>query len=294
MALRQVESVNAPVGYIPALIGGNLGQTSQSITTPEVTTELTSRGYRMTSAPISPPVSPPIRYITTPAITKAQAIVKGVDEILAQFRMSKRCTSYSGCPLTEYRFKDIVNRSLARASYLLRAGSVTVRTASISPAVSPYITLRGLSPRLRGIGGTLYGLGQGNGAGVLPGFQPVTYPPVQPIEEPGAPGMSKSDWVVMIMRAVQGVASTTEAYFSARAARERVGQTATLTAEQVKAVVGQALISNPTLNRAQLTAAAAGAGGQAEPTGMPSWIIPAVVGIGVVAFMSSGMGRRRR
>lgn len=290
MGLRVVESLGAAPGYVPLLISNTLGQT-QTVTNQEIVTELTARGYRLpTALPVSPPVSPTVITII-PAITRPQAIKKGVDATLTLYRLSLKCTLLGGCPLTEYRFNDIVRRSAELATRYLRAATLQTRTASISPVASD-IRLRGgnVSPRLSGVGGTLYGLGQ-----ALPVFQPVvTQPPTA--QPPGVDEAGMTTWekILMIAGMVKGGITALEAYSTARVQRERAGVTASLTAEQVKAVVNQAMVQNPTLNRSLLEAAAAGAGGRDEPKGMPGWVIPAVVGIGVVAFMSSGMARGRR
>lgn len=120
-----------------------------------------------------------------------------------------------------------------------------------------------ISPRLRGIASNLYGLGQAE-----------------------APEMTRWDWIGIVASAAGGVATTLEAYANARAERERAGQTATLTAEQIKAVVQSVLAENPQLSKSAVEAAAAGAGGKAPPEGMPGWVIPALVGTAVIAFMS--------
>ena len=287
MALRQIESLGASPGYIPVVIGNTLGQT-QTVSTQEIVTELTARGYRLpTTLPISPPVSPTLRT-TTPAMTRPQAIKKAIDTTLTIYRLALRCTLLGGCPLAVYRYNDIVKRSAGLATSYLQAAVVQTRTVSITP-VTTYTRLRGanLSPRLRGIGGTLYNLGQ-----ALPVFQPVSTQPPTPTVE--VPGMTTWEKILMIAGMVKGGITALEAYSTARVQRERAGVTATLTAEQVKAVINQAILQNPTLDRSLLTAAAAGAGGRDEPKGMPSWVVPAVVGIGVVAFMSSSMSRGRR
>lgn len=291
MGIRVIESLGSAPGYIPVMIGNTLGQT-QTVTNQEIVTELTTRGYRLPVSPaVALPVSPTVRT-TTPTMTRPEAIKKAVDRILGLYRLPLRCTKLGGCALTEYRFNDIVRRSAALATSYLRLASVQTSTVSISPAPTYYTRLRGagnLSPRLSGVGGTLYNMGQ-----ALPVFQPVvTQPPtIEPVVD--QPGMTRWDWIAVIASAAQGVGSTLEAYANARAQRERAGQTATLTADQIKAAVNAAMLQNPTLNKSLLEAAAAGAGGREEPKGMPSWVVPAVIGIGVVVVMSSGFGRGRR
>jgi len=98
--------------------------------------------------------------------------------------------------------------------------------------------------------------------------------------------MTTWDWVAIISQAAQGVGSTLEAYANARAASERVGQTAALTADQVKQIVNDAIVKNPALSKKELEAAAAGITGDLLPEGMPGWVIPVVVGSGIVAVMS--------
>ena len=295
MGIRVVESLGAAPGYVPVLIGNALGQT-QTVSSQEIVTELTARGYRLPAAvPISPPISPTL-YTTTPAITRPQAIKKAVDYTLNLYGLALRCTRLGGCALTQYRFSDIVKRAAALATSYLQAAAVQTRTPSISPTytTATYTRLRGaggnISPRLSGVGRTLYGLGQAD-----PVFQPIsTQPPVISTDPAAAAGMSTWEKILMIAGMVKGGITALEAYSTARVQRERAGVTATLTAQQVKLLIDQAMLQNPTLNRSLLTAAAAGAGGRDEPKGMPSWVVPAVVGIGVVAFMSSGMFRGRR
>jgi hypothetical protein len=151
---------------------------------------------------------------------------------------------------------------------LQEKGAVSVQFPT-SPAIQRFTIGGNLSPRLRGIGSTLYGLGQA---------------------EP--PGMTTWDWVGIVASAAGGVATTLEAYANARAERERAGQTATLTADQIKAVVQTVLAENPALSKSAVEAAAMGAGGKAPPKEMPGWVIPVVVGTAVVAVMSMA-GRRK-
>ncbi len=169
MSMQTVESVDGPRGYIPINIGNALGQT-QTVTTQEVSTEVNSRGYRMAiSLPVSPPytlppISPPAGI---PTITRAQAIKAGVDTSLVSYSMALRCTRIGGCSISEARYNGVVTRAAQFATQFLRAGSIATRSPSISPlpALSPVpvwtrVSLGHLSPRLRGIGGDLYGLGQ--------------------------------------------------------------------------------------------------------------------------------------
>lgn len=132
-----------------------------------------------------------------------------------------------------------------------------------NPSIAPVSSVPEVSPRMRGILGDLHQLGQ------------------TPIEEPE---MTRWDWVGIIANAASGVASNVEAYAKARAQREAAGQTAELTAQQVSQMVNQVLSAYPGLSKKDVQAAAAGAGGGAEP-GMPSWLVPAVVGIGAVALI---------
>lgn len=156
---------------------------------------------------------------------------------------------------------------IAWTQRLLRMGisareALMIRLRERGGTIQRY-TLRGLSPRLRGIASNLYGLGQAQ-----------------------APEMTRWDWIGIVASAASGVATTLEAYANARAERERAGQTATLTADQIKAVVQTVLAENPQLSKAAVEAAALGAGGKAPAAGMPGWVIPAMVGTAVIAFMS--------
>lgn len=300
MALRVVEQVGDPAGYVPLNIESTLGQTSDSITSQEVSTEIVSRGYKIQEyAPVSPvPATEPVTILTLPTISRADAIKRGVDESLRSYSMATRCTRYGGCPVTLARWNAVAMRAAGLATAYLRAGSLMARAPSISPVpslvspspVSPtapwtVLSLGQLSPRTRGIGGDLYDLGQDvvTLAPVLPGWQPVQTQDTAPQQQ--VPEMTKWDWVTVISRAVQGGFSTIEAYANARAQRERAGQTATLTADQIKAIVQQAVQQNPQLDKAALKFAAAGAGGLLEPKGLPSWIIPAVLGGVVLAVV---------
>lgn len=303
MALIVVEGLGN-TGGIPLAIAGNLGQT-QTVTQAEVTRELVSRGYSpaeaaKTTIPITPPV-----LTQTPVMTRVQAINKALDSSLRLYSLSEKCTKLGGCSLSGSRFRAIVTRAAILATSYLRTGSVTPRTPSISPsyappdvrmlpAYSPAISpgawqtgtppawaISGLSPLLSGIGGTLYGLGQAEYTVSPP---KLTYPSILPLEQPE---MTRWDWIAVISNAAQGVASTLEAYANARAQRERAGETATLTAAQVKSVVDQAIMQNPTLKRKDLESAAAGAGGDVLPKGTPGWVVPVVIGTAVVAVVAT-------
>jgi len=177
--------------------------------------------------PASPPVSPAV-------LTNVQ--------VINRFTSSER-TAYMRLSTTARRLAFIAN-----VRRRLLAG----------------IEVAEVSPRLRGILGDLYQLGQA------------------PIEEPE---MTRWDWVGIIANAASGVASNVEAYAKARAQREAAGQTAQLTAREVASMVDQVLAQYPGLRKKDVQAAAAGAGGEAEPAGMPSWLVPAVVGIGAVAIV---------
>ncbi len=148
--------------------------------------------------------------------------------------------------------------------------------------------LSGLSPKLSGISGVLHSLGQNPG-------EISILPPVLPYQTgvTPQPDMTRWDWVAIISQAAQGVASTVQAYANARAQRERAGQTATLTADQVKIIVNEAIMRNPTLDKKALEAAAAGAADVLLPKGTPGWVIPVVIGSAVVAVMSMSKGRGR-
>lgn len=290
MALISVEGLGGPLGGVPVIVGNALGQT-QSVSQQEIATELTSRGYRIQSTvPLSPSISPPISPITTPAMTRPQAITKAVDMALRIYGLATRCTRLGGCALSATVWRSVMSRASILATSYLNAAALQTRTPSISPATSPtYLRLRGaVSPRVSGIARNLYGFGQDAYT-----FPVITQPPTVTPVQPTPPDMTTWDWVAIISQAASGVANTLQAYANARAQRERAGQTATLTADQIKQMVNQALLQDPNLNRAALMAAAAGAGGDKEPTGTPGWLIPAVVGIGVVVVMG-GMGRGRR
>jgi len=262
MALTILEAANSSSGGFPAFMGGLLGQT-QPITVQEVANALLVRGYNaQSSVSISPSISP---TVSRPTITRAQAIDAALDYSLRLYGYAKRCILVGGCRLSRQRFDEIVYRSRSLAESYLRAGSIPAALGTLGQqtiAVNP--------PS-------------------LPGWQiePVAPPPGE------QPGMGTWDWVSIISNAVVGAANTLEAYANARAQRERAGQTATLTAAQVKQIVDQAVMQNPTLNRSTLTAAAAGAGGQIQPGGTPAWLLPVVVGGVVVAIISLSTGRRR-
>jgi len=329
MALLSIQGIDSPLGYVPDLIGDNLGQ-SQTVTQQEAATALRSRGYNIQPArpPIIPPTTPPLQ---APPMSRAAAIAKALDESLAAYRMSKRCTKLGGCKLTENKFNAIARRAAPIATRYLRASAVTPRTPSLRPSLSPSMTRmpatrpsnitpatlvpprtpapvfprfvapatpgarpaiarRGvLAQRLRGISGTLHGLGQDVTVAppIFPGWEPVqTAVEPAPVE---TPGMTIWDWVSVISETAKGGLSVLQVYSDARAQRERVGQTATLTAAQIKTIVNEALIQNPALNKTKLEAAAAGAAGAAIdklPKGMPAWVLPVVVGSAVVAVMS--------
>lgn len=293
MGMLSIEGANQISG-VPALVLGSLGQT-QTVTTQEITNALTQRGYTQASAaPVSPPISPVV-VTTTPAMTRAEAIKRALDSSLRLYSLADRCSRLGGCTLSERVFLAIITRAASLATAYLRAGSVTPgsptvgpispsTTAPSSPPYSPpsWYGLAGLSPKLSGIAGTLHGLGQNPGElSVFPPALPAVQPPAPP-----QPDMTTWDWVAIISQAAQGVASTVQAYANARAQRERAGQTATLTAGQVKTIVDQAILQNPTLNRTTLVAAAKGAAGDVLPKGAPGWVIPVVVGSAVVAVMS--------
>lgn len=74
---------------------------------------------------------------------------------------------------------------------------------------------------------------------------------------------------------------------NARAQRERAGQTATLTANQIKGLVDLAIMQNPDLKRKDLESAAAGAGGGDLPKGTPGWVVPVVIGSAVVVAFTA-------
>ena len=300
MGIRVIESLGSAPGYIPVMIGNTLGQT-QTVTNQEVVTELTSRGYRLqTAIPISPPVSPVLRT-TLPTMTRSQAIKSAVTATLVMvYRLPLKCAKVGGCPMSVFRWEDIIRRAVANANELLRGAQVRTSTVSISPAASyttaTYTRLRGagghLSPKVRGIGGTLYGLGQAD-----PVFQPViTQPPVGPgLEQPTVVDMSRTDWILLALSTAGAGLNVLQTYYQGKAARERAGVTATLTAQQVKDVVSQTMLQNPALQRSVVEAAAAGIGGRDEPKPTPGWVVPAVIGIGVVLVMGQmGRGRGRR
>ncbi len=266
---QAIEHAGRRTNYVPGFLADTLGQ-SGAITSQEIVNDLLQRGY---NAPISasPSISPaysPVLISTKPTLTRTQAIKAGVDYVLRSYGYGARCVLVGGCRLTSGRYNTIVEQARIQADGYLRAGYI---------------------PSSHGLGL----LGQ------LPvAVNPPTLPtlpnlgPTVTIEEPTGPGMTTWDWVAIISNAAGGVANTLQAYANARAERERVGQTATLTAAQVKAIVDQALIQNPTLNRSALVSAAAGAGGQIAPQGTPVWLLPVVVGVGVVAIMSLSKGRR--
>lgn len=292
MGMLSIQGAGDEPGYVPDLIIGSLGQT-QTISQQEITNDLLARGYRKAYAvPISPPASPVIR-VTTPTMTRAEAIKKALDYILNQYRLSPRCTRLGGCALTESRFTSISIRGAALATSYLRAGSVATRAPSFSPvptspSTSPAFRLfGGISPAMSGIAGDLHGLGLVQISPVTSTTQP-TFPGFQQMMAPETteqPGMTRWDWVAIISNAAQGVASTLEAYANAQAQRQRVGQTATLTAAQVKTIVNEAIIQNPTLNKTNLIAAAKGAAGDIMPKGMPGWVLPVVIGSAVVVVV---------
>ncbi len=323
MGMLSIEGVDKMSG-VPGAILGSLGQT-QTVTAQEVTNALLARGYtRATVAPVSPPISPVVST-TQPTMTRAEAIKRALDSSLASYGYSPRCSRLGGCSISESRFGIIVSRATSLATAYLRAGAIRTRYPTISPLspsttptysvlpitpnpFSPSTTPRytvtyattpaysppswagspGLSPKLGGISGTLHSLGQN------PGEISILPPPL-PGVPPGAPqpDMTTWDWVAIISQAAQGVASTVQAYANARAQRERAGQTATLTAGQLKIIVNEAIMRNPTLNRTALVSAAAGAAGDVLPKGMPGWVVPVVVGSAVVAVMSMSKGRGR-
>lgn len=294
-----VEGMGSPRGAVPGLIGNTLGQTT-TISQQEIATSLISRGYtKSVAAPVSPSVSPTVR-VTTPTITRAGAIKKALDYYLSAYGYALRCTRIGGCAISEARFNQIIAGAAGLATRYLQAGSIQTRTPSISPAYSPSPSpapvwtrlsgqpvLNGLSTRLSGIGGELYNMGQNIAVNppTLPGWQPGADQPG--VADPG--GLSFWEWVTVVSSAAGAGAN---AYFTAKAERDRIGQTATLTAQQIKAVVNEAIIQNPSLNRQALVSAAAGASGKDEPKETPAWVMPLVMGTAVVAFMSLGKGKR--
>ncbi len=227
-----------------------LGLLGQTVTADEVKNEILSRGYTLVVTATSPPVSPPV---TTPKITRAVAIKAAVTNALYTYSYPERCTSSPlHCSLLQAQWNRVVDRGVYLANMYLGRGYV-------------------ISPSLGGLSGLSFG---------------QTSPPV--------PGMTGDEKIALALQLFSNVLATAGTYYSGRAERQRLqamgAQIPAMTADEVQKMLLQYSAMNPTANAAKLQQVAAGAFDQLPPpsggAGTPSWLVPAMVGVGVLALVS--------
>lgn len=320
MAITTVEPAGTGLSYVPIM----LGQASERVSNQEAGNEMISRGYRRgVPAREAPPISPVAPPVKVARMGKTAAIGKAVDQSLVYFRQAKRCRKAGGCALSTSLFDRIAARSALLATRFLAQGAVSPRTPALSP-VSPAprqkvrrTTRRGAATptartlstaqiyarmtsserrsysRLRTSRSRLAFMNR-----VKARLQRTPVSPAAGLygtaeeyialgqNQIAQPGMTTWDWVSVIANAASGAASTLDAYAQAQADRERAGQTASLTAAQMKLMINEVLSEHPELSKKDVEAATKGAAGDAPPSEMPGWLLPVVGGVGILAIVA--------